>query len=52
MTQPPIDPPATPEDPDTPTIADDDAGASSLAERIGRHAENHIIPLELVENDD
>ncbi|MGV3580048.1 hypothetical protein [Brevundimonas sp.] len=52
MTDMPIDPAATPEDPDTPTIAADDAGASSLAERIGRHAENHIIPLEPVEDDD
>lgn len=52
MTHMPIDPAATPEDPDTPTISADDAGASSLAERIGRHAENHIIPLEPVEDDD
>lgn len=36
MTHAPIDPAATPEDPDTPIISADDAGASSLAERIGR----------------
>lgn len=52
MTDMPIDPTATPEDPDAPMISADDAGASSLAERIGRHAENHIIPLEPVEDDD
>ena len=52
MPDQPIDPAATPEDPDAPTIAADDAGASSLAERIGRHAENHIIPLDPPEDDD
>ncbi len=45
MTDLPIDPAATPEDPDAPEIAADDAGASGLAERIGRHAENHVLPL-------
>ena len=44
MTDLPIDPAATPEDPDSPEIAADDAGASGLAERIGRHAENHVLP--------
>ena len=43
MTDLPIDPAATPEDDDAPEIAADDAGASGLAERIGRQAENHII---------
>lgn len=52
MTDMPIDPAATPEDPAAPTIAADDAGASSLAERIGRQAENHISPLEPPEDDD
>ena len=42
MTDLPIDPAATPDDPDAPQIAADDAGASGLAERIGRHAENHL----------
>ncbi|WP_428150187.1 hypothetical protein [Brevundimonas sp.] len=45
MTDLPIDPAATPDDIDAPEIAADDAGASGLAERIGRHAENHILPL-------
>ena len=49
MTDLPIDPAATPEDPDAPDIAADDAGASGLAERIGRHAENHAP---LGDNDD
>ncbi len=40
MTDLPIDPAATPEDDDAPEIAADDAGASGLAERIGRQAEN------------
>ena len=52
MTHAPIDPAAMPEDPDTPTISADDAGASSLAGRIGRQAENHILPLDPVEDDD
>ena len=38
MTDQPIDPAATPEDPDTPTIAADDAGASAAAERLARAA--------------
>lgn len=45
MTDLPIDPAATLEDPDAPEIAADDAGASGLAERIGRQAENHDLPL-------
>ena len=40
MAQPPIDPAATPEDPNVPTIAADDAGASALAERAAREAAN------------
>lgn len=36
MTPPPIDPAATPEDPDAPDIAADDAGASALAETAGK----------------
>lgn len=36
----PIDPAATPEDPDSPEIAADDAGASAMAERLSRHAAN------------
>lgn len=39
MTQPPIDPAATPEDPDAPEIAADDAGASAAAERAGKRFE-------------
>ena len=49
MTDLPIDPAATPEDPDAPEIAADDAGASGLAERIGRHAENHNETADVVE---
>ncbi len=52
MTDLPIDPAATPEDPDAPQIAADDAGASGLAERIGRHAENHIEPADVVEEEE
>ena len=40
MPDQPVDPAATPEDPDTPTIAADDAGASALAERAAREAAN------------
>ena len=40
MTDQPIDPAATPEDPDAPSIAADDAGASVAAERAARHAAN------------
>lgn len=36
MTDQPIDPAATPEDPDAPEIAADDAGASAAAERMGK----------------
>lgn len=39
MTDQPIDPAATPEDPDAPEIAADDAGASAAAERMGKRAE-------------
>lgn len=52
MTDLPIDPAATPEDPDAPQIAADDAGASGFAERIGRHAENHIEPAHVVEEEE
>ncbi len=38
MTDQPIDPAATPEDPDAPEIAADDAGASAVAERLARQA--------------
>ena len=44
MTDTPIDPAATPEDDNEPQIAADDAGASGLAERIGRQAESPILP--------
>lgn len=37
MTDQPIDPAATPEDPDAPEIAADDAGASAVAERLAKH---------------
>lgn len=40
MPNPPIDPAATPEDPDTPEIAADDAGASAVAERASNEAAN------------
>lgn len=40
MPDQPIDPAATPEDPNTPTIAADDAGASAVAERAAREAAN------------
>lgn len=36
----PIDPAATPEDPDAPEIAADDAGASAMAERAFKQAAN------------
>ncbi|WGM30298.1 hypothetical protein [Brevundimonas sp. NIBR11] len=52
MTDLPIDPAATPEDADTPEIAADDAGASGLAERIGRHAENHLETAEVIEDEE
>lgn len=38
MTHQPIDPAATPEDPDAPEIAADDAGASAAAERAAKAA--------------
>jgi hypothetical protein len=40
MTDQPIDPAATPEDPDAPGIAADDAGASAIAERASKEAAN------------
>jgi hypothetical protein len=40
MAEQPIDPAATPEDSDAPTIAADDAGATALAERAAREAAN------------
>lgn len=40
MTDQPIDPAATPEDPDAPEIAADDAGASAAVERMSRQAAN------------
>lgn len=38
MTDQPIDPAATPEDPDAPEIAADDVGASAAAERAAKQA--------------
>lgn len=40
MPDQPIDPATTPEDPDAPTIAADDAGASAMAENLARKAAN------------
>lgn len=40
MTDQPIDPAATPEDDTAPEIAADDAGASALAEKAGKAAED------------
>lgn len=40
MPDQPIDPAATPEDPDAPVIAADDAGASAAAERASNAAAN------------
>ena len=40
MTDQPIDPAATPEDPNAPEIAADDAGASAAAERASKQAAN------------
>ncbi len=40
MTDQPVDPAATPEDPDAPEIAADDAGASAIAERASKEAAN------------
>lgn len=39
MTDQPIDPAATPDDPDAPEIAADDAGASAAAERLSKQGE-------------
>ena len=39
MTDAPIDPAATPEDDDLPEIAADDAGASAMAERAQKEAD-------------
>jgi predicted regulator of Ras-like GTPase activity (Roadblock/LC7/MglB family) len=46
MTDQPIDPAATPDDPDAPQIAADDAGASALAERAAKQAANDDIEQE------
>ena len=40
MTDQPIDPAATPAEPDAPEIAADDVGASAAAERAGKQAAN------------
>ncbi|WP_292097440.1 hypothetical protein [Brevundimonas sp.] len=40
MPDQPIDPAATPEDPDAPEIAADDAGATAAAERASKQAAN------------
>lgn len=40
MTDQPIDPAATPQDPDAPEIAADDVGASAAAERASKQAAN------------
>ncbi|MCS6622735.1 hypothetical protein N0B44_07425 [Roseibacterium beibuensis] len=40
MTDQPIDPAATPTDPDAPEIAADDVGASAAAERGSKQAAN------------
>ena len=40
MTDQPVDPAATPEDPNAPEIAADDAGASAAAERAAKKAAN------------
>ncbi len=40
MADQPVDPAATPDDPNAPTIAADDAGATALAERAAREAAN------------
>ena len=40
MTDQPVDPAATPEDPNAPEIAADDAGASAAAERASKQASN------------
>ena len=40
MTDQPVDPAATPRDPNEPEIAADDAGASAAAERASKQAAN------------
>ena len=40
MTDQPVDPAATPADPDAPEIAADDGGASAAAERAAKPAAN------------
>ena len=40
MTDQPIEPAATPDDPDAPEIAADDAGASAAVERMTKQAAN------------
>ncbi len=40
MTDQPIDPAATPDDPNAPEIAADDAGASAIAERKAHEADD------------
>lgn len=40
MPDQPIDPAATPGDPDAPEIAADDAGATAAIERLSKHAAN------------
>jgi len=40
MKDQPIDPAATPEDPNAPDIAADDAGASAAVERMSKQAAN------------
>ena len=42
MPNPPIDPAATPEDPDAPEIAASDAGASAAAERASKAANDDL----------
>jgi hypothetical protein len=44
MTDQPIDPAATPEDDNAPEIAAADAGASALAEKAGKAAEEDDDP--------
>ena len=43
MTDQPIDPAATPDDGAAPEIAADDAGASAIAEGLGREGESRVI---------
>ena len=46
MTDQPVDPAATPEDPNAPEIAADDAGARAPAERAAKQAANDDIELD------